>query len=143
MVVLNFTLFVLLGMFLVFFWAMGKFVFRPLLEVMDRREEKLSADLAGAEQENRSAEQSELVYASKVAALHRDENRRVRRAHWEFLSAHNRRIIEIKEREHRELEGQRLEAMRQIELQRDAFPAFVEEVAQAVSARLRLKRGNS
>ncbi|MCH8858511.1 MAG: ATP synthase F0 subunit B [Proteobacteria bacterium] len=141
MVDINLTLFVIFCMFVVFLWAMNTFVFRPLLEVMDKRDEKIASDQERADTEAQAAGQIELAYASKVAALHRDENRKIRQAHWDAQAAHNTRVGELKERENLELEALRLDALRQIEVQREDYPPLVKALVKDASGRLSLQGG--
>ena len=49
MVTINLTLFVQLGLFLIFMWGARKLIFDPILKVLDSREEKLEQDQANTQ----------------------------------------------------------------------------------------------
>ena len=139
MVTLNFTLVVNLIMFLVFLWAMNTFVFRPLFKVMDTRDARMAEDHETAKTAGTAAAQLEKAYASKVAALHRDETRKVRDAHWEAQAAHNKRVAELKEREEAELDIVRADAMDQVNVERRKYAELVETLSGQVAERLNLE----
>ena len=59
MVIVNLTLFVELGLFLLFLWAMQRWVLMPLLAVMDERRAKMAGDADAADAAERRAKELE------------------------------------------------------------------------------------
>ena len=141
MVVLNLTILVEVGLFLIFVWAMNRFVFRPLFRVMDDRDAKTEDDRAAALSEGQRAERMEKEYAAKVSAIHRDASQRVLDAHRAAQQEHNQRIASLKETEDRELTAVRAEAERQVVAERPRYPALAAPLAEAAAGRLGLGGG--
>ncbi len=79
MVVLNLTLLVELGLFLIFLWVTSRFILRPMLNVMDGREEKLKQDSETARTDNSTAQTLEEEYSGTVAGIQRAIHERVER----------------------------------------------------------------
>lgn len=138
MVVLNLTILVEVGLFLIFVWAMNRFVFRPLFRVMDDRDAKTEDDRATALSEGERAERMEKQYAAKVSAIHREASQRVLDVHRAAQQEHNERIASLKETEDRELTAVRAEAERLVAAERPQYPALTTGLADAVAGRLGL-----
>ena len=136
MVTLNLTIFVEVGLFLLFLWLMNTFVFRPLLQLMDRREAKIEEDKAQAHTEAIEAEELEGEYASNVAVLHRDATHKRVTAHRKAQQVHTERVDELKKREEEEVAQVHAEAMKEIEAQRKHYAALTADLVDAASARL-------
>jgi len=138
MVVLNLTLLVIVAMFLVFMFAMNRFVFRPLLQVMDERDAQIADDRAGAVSDAEQAERMEGEYAGNMAAIHHDANQRVQEAHRTAQREHSERVAALKSAEDQELAAVRAEAEAQVAAERAHFPALAGGLADAASGRLHL-----
>ena len=143
MVTINLTIVVEVGLFLVFVWAMNRFVFRPLLRVMDKRAARIEDDKTKAAAEVAEAEQLETRYASTVAAIHRDATHKIVEAHREAQVAHTERVATMKKKEEEELALLREEAMRQVDEERKRYPELAAALANAMAERLRLKGSGS
>ena len=138
MVTLNLTLLVQVGLFLAFMWAMNRFVFRPLLRVMDAREAQIDDNNATAQQQAERADQLEKGYAAKVAAIHREASQTVLEAHRRAQQEHNERVEGLKKQEEQELAAVRAAAAPQIAAQRTHYPQLAGELAALAAQRLRL-----
>ncbi len=138
MVDINLTLFIELGLFLIFMWAMGKYVFRPLLKVMDARAWQIEEDKRHADSVDEEAAALEQDYAKSSAGIHRNATERVRQAHRKAQRAHLEKVTEFKAAAQRELEQARAEAEKLIAAQRSGFPALADALAGEIAARLDL-----
>lgn len=96
MVTLNATLFVLLAMFLGFLWAMNRFVFAPLLALLDRRNDQIADDKRSAIEAATEASTLEDEYSAKIAHIHREANLRLIRAHRQSQEEHNLQLVAFK-----------------------------------------------
>ena len=138
MVTLNITILVQVGLFLAFMWTMNRFVFRPLLRVMDAREARIDDNNATAQQQADRAGQIEKGYAAKVAAMHREASQAVLEAHRRAQKEHNERVEALKKQEEEELAAVRAKAAPQIAAQRVHYPQLAGELVAFAAQRLRL-----
>ncbi len=139
MVTLNLTLFVIAAMFLVFLWAMNLWVFRPLLKVMDARDDQFEDDRGKAESEAESAHALEREYASAVAVIHREASHTAYHAKRAAQEAHNQRVAELKKREERELAEVRDAAMKEVAEERRHYPELVAQLAGTLAGQMGLE----
>jgi len=142
MVTINLTLFIEVGLFLVFLWAMNRFVFRPLLHVMDSRDDKLRTDRAAAHEAVAEADQIEKQYASESTRIHREASRDVIRAHRKVQEAHYQRMVELKHRGEEELDAVRREVAEAIASEQANYDALARDLAATMAQQLGGK-GNS
>ncbi len=136
MVTINLTLFIEVGLFLVFLWAMNRLVFRPLLNVMDGRDEKRSGDLQVAREAGAEADQLEKQYASESVRIHHEASREVVRAHRQAQEAHFQRLAELKQRGEEELNAVQREVSEAMALERKNYEALAVELAEAMAEQL-------
>lgn len=139
MVNLNFTLLVELGLFLVFLWLMHRWVLKPLMAVMDRREEQIEGDQGSARHDAESADRLEADYRAQFAEIHRASSREIGRAHRKAQEEHSKVVAELQHRAARELDALHQRYKREVEAQRAQFPVLAEETAQVIAARLGLE----
>ena len=140
MVTLNLTILVELGLFLVFMWLMGTFVFKPLLEVMDRRAAKIEEDKATAQRDTETSGRLEAEYMRKVSSIHRDASHQVVRAHRKAQEEHMTCVAGLKREEEQEVLSARGEAQRAVEAERAHLPELAASLAKDMTAQLGLKR---
>ena len=143
MVTINLTLFVELGLFLVFLFAMKIFVFAPILRVMDARDAKITGDREAAMTGQEEAVRIEKKYAAAVAAAHRAESYGLVKAHRESQQAHAKRVKELKAEEDVKLAEIHAALMGQIEVERAHYPGLTAQLAQDMGMRLGLEDGGS
>jgi len=136
MVTLNLTLFIEVGLFLLFMWAMHRLVIRPLLEVMDGRDDKLAEDRSVAKDAGAEATQLEKQYLLESSRIHREASRDVVRAHRQAQEAHLARLAERKQVGEGELDAVRHEVHDAIVAQSKQFDALSAELANAMAAKL-------
>lgn len=139
MVTLNLTILVQVGLFLLFLLAMHTFVFRPLLRVMDARDEKMADDKEAAVEGAAEAEKREAEYASKVHLLHREASLKIVHAHREAQAAHNEQVAGLKRKSEEELAVVRADMAGQVEAERQRYPELTDVLAHDMAARLGLE----
>jgi len=115
---------------------MNRLVFRPLLNIMDGRDEKLSNDRIGAREAGAEADQLERQYVSESTRIHREASREVVRAHRKVQEAHSQRVVELKHRGDAELDAVRREVRATITTERKNFEDMAEELARAIAHHL-------
>lgn len=141
MVTLNLTLLVELGLFLLFMGAMHRLVVKPLLRVMDEREERIAADRSGARQQEEESARLEREYSDKIVALHRKASREIVRAHRDTQDAHNMKVRELQKREEVALNEERKQLRAQLEAGKSQHPELIAVLVQAMTEGLGLERG--
>jgi F-type H+-transporting ATPase subunit b len=126
---INLTLVIQVLLFLAFMWALNRWVFRPVLALLDARHDAIEADKARAAQAQQDAARRERKYAIEVAALHRDASQAVQKAHRAAQDAHNQRVLELKREEEAELRVVRERTAAEVAEQRHLYPECVTQLA--------------
>ena len=138
MVDLNFTLVVQLLMFLGFLWVMDRWVLRPLLKTMDKRERTINDDKEQALTDQEAAEALENEYAAALASAHQKAHKKVaialRTRQEEQLEQRNT----LRDVQQQEVAQTREAAEAEINKQRDAFPEMSKAIAIAMLNQLGL-----
>ncbi len=142
MVTINLTLFINLALFLIFIWAMNVFIFKPLLELTDRRESKIANDQKSAIHLTNQAEDLERQYFSDIAAIHREASHTLVRAHRSAQEAHMARLDEVKIKYHRELAEIRAQVKKTIASERASHPELAAELVDIMAERIELERNS-
>lgn len=136
MVVVNLTLLVELGLFLLFLWAMQRWVLRPLLIVMDERRDKIQNDIAAAEAAEERAAEVERDVFERRREIHREASHRAVEAHREAQEKHQHKIDELRREEERAVAEVRKAAEEELTAQRDQFPALAQDIAKTIADRV-------
>ena len=140
MVTINLTLLIELVLFLTFMWAMGTYVFRPLLQIMDDRDERLEEDREKIGQETQRAKDLEHEYAKQVAVIHRKASDQINQQHRKAQTKHNDRVAAFQAESQQEVQGIRSNAQAQIEIERQKFPELTADLDQLITDRLQLEK---
>lgn len=139
MVSVNFTLIVLLLMFLGFLWAMHRFVFRPALALSDQREDKIVEDRTVAKKASADAERLEDEYSEKLSKIHREANAHIARARRAAQEEHQAQVEAFKKRAEGDLSELRKAIRSDIEAQKEQFGALSNTIAIAMAHQLDLE----
>ena len=84
--------------FLIVLWLLKKFLWRPILKVLDQRKEKIASDLKSIEDAKAVASGIKADYESRIALIHEEVNKKIHAAEEE-----GRRITEdIRKKAHEE-----------------------------------------
>jgi F-type H+-transporting ATPase subunit b len=139
MVNINLTFFIQLVLFLVFLWGANRIALRPILRVLDKREDTIRDQEDTAEQEAEKAARLEAEYASAMQDTRREASVRQMQAR---RAAMDERATALTAR-HREADeaiaALHDEAARQVEAERPKYAPLVASLAHAVEDRLNLK----
>lgn len=139
MVSLNFTLLVLLGMFLAFLWAMGRFIFDPLLALMDRRNNQIADDKMTALTAGEEATALEDEFGAKIAKIHREASVHLGRAHRQAQEEHNAHVAAFKAKAEKEIATLAQALATEIDGQRDQFDALSSDIQHTMAKKLELE----
>ena len=143
MVNLNLTLFVELGLFLLFLWVTAKVIFRPMLDVMDAREAKTDQDRQDARTDLEQSEALEKQYTSAIFGDRRRARERSDRAHDDAYDHFITTVDKRQKQADEEVMRVRIDASKQVEAERMHYAALVPGVAQAMAGRLGLGEDES
>ena len=138
MVDLNFTLVVQLLMFLGFLWVMDRWVLRPLLQVMDKRERTINDDKEQAQTDQEAAESLEHEYAASLASAHQKAHKKVAESLRSLQDEHLKQRIALRDTQQQEVAQAREEAQAKLDEQRGAFPEMSKAIAGAMMNQLGL-----
>lgn len=143
MVTINFTLFVELALFLLFLWGTGAFILKPVLKVLDDRDESVEGDLLREQEDGGAAQTLEGRYAEETAAMRRAADVEFRQERRKALAEHANRMAEARHKADAAVSGTRDEAMKQVEAQREDYKALAPELADLISERLHIGEDSS
>ncbi len=143
MVEFNLTLFIELGLFLFFLWLMKRMVFRPMLSVMDQREEQIARDLAEARKAETEAQEIEEQYARTIAQIRQEAALERERRLQEARTERTRELAQRRRKMLEEVEATREEVHRLIEQERTRYPDLVQELVQALAGHSGLEGDNA
>lgn len=87
--------------FLIVLWLLKKFLWRPMLKVLDQRKEKIASDLKDIEDAKAAVIGIKADYEARIASIHDEVNKKIREAEEE-----GRRITEdIRKKAHTQAQG--------------------------------------
>jgi F-type H+-transporting ATPase subunit b len=138
MIAINFTFFVELGLFLLFMWVTQRIILKPILSVMDRRDDQVTADEAAAEQQAAESESLEGRYADEIAGVRRAASTEIETARRDGMMARAAAIRERKaeaDQAVRKVEEAALEAMN---IERKRFDSLVPGLSERMAKQLQL-----
>ena len=138
MVTINFTIFVELGLFLIFLWGTAVFIFRPVLRLLDERERDLEESRVQSEADTEEAQDKESEYASQVAQLRREADETLRAARRAALDVHTTTLSAERHKADDAVSATREVALGQIDEQRGEFAALAPGLADAIEGELNL-----
>lgn len=139
MVTVNFTLVVLLVMFLAFLGAMHRLIFTPLLALMDRRNDQIADDKQTAIKAAEEATALEDDYGAKIAQIHREASVRLGRAHRQAQEEHHAHVAAFKAKAEKEIATLAQSLAGEIDSQRDQFDALSSDIHHAMAKKLELE----
>ena len=132
MIALNFTLFVQLGLFLVFLWVTNKVIYRPLLRTMDARTDKTQEDRATAESQTKDAQQLEALHKDRLVNAHQDAARRHQKARYEAYLKNREALGVLRSQSEQELVVYRAGVEAQLAEERRKLPGLLPPIVEAI-----------
>ena len=139
MVTINFTLLVLLVMFLGFLWVMHRFVFKPVLALLDARDEQIAADKRIAAEAGAEAGDLEDQYMRKIARMHHEASLHLVRAHRQAQEEHNGRVVAFKAKAEQEIRALHQSLSADIARQEELIVPLTQDVCKAMAVKLELE----
>jgi len=136
MVVLNFTIIIELGLFLLFLWVTNKLILQPVLHNIDKREEGIALNEQAAETDAEEAEELEQRYAEAMAKARRAAHSEIEAARREAMDAHNAALLEHRRQADAEVEAQHESAFQKAEVERANYDALAPALADEIAGRL-------
>lgn len=143
MIALNFTLFVQLGLFLLFLYVTNKIVLRPLLKTVDARTAKIEGDQAAATADAQAAANAESVVKERLAGIQHDEALRLRKARQDEYQKNRGVIDDLKRRANAGVEEYRAQMDRTIEEERTAYPQLIPAIVEAMDRQINAEGAGS
>jgi len=136
MIALNFTLFVQLGLFLLFLYVTNMIVVRPLLKTVDARNAKIEGDQAAAGADAQEAARVEGVVKERLTGIHHDEALRLRKARQDEYQKNRGVIEDMKRRANAGVEEYRVQMDRKVEEERNAYPQLIPSIVEAMDRQI-------
>ncbi|MCF6284028.1 MAG: ATP synthase F0 subunit B [Candidatus Hydrogenedentes bacterium] len=139
MVTINFTLVVLLVMFLGFLWAVQRFIFQPLLALMDARDDQVADDKRTATETGAEAAKLEDQYGAKIAHMHQEASLHLNRARRHAQEEHNAHVAAFKAKAEQEIKILNQSLAADIEAQKDQFLSLAQDIQGTIATKLELE----
>ena len=138
MIAIIFTLFVELGLFLLFMWVTQRLILMPLLAVMDRRDDQVNEDVTAAEHYAAEAESLEGRYADEIAGVRRAASTEIEQARREGMMARAAAIRERKAAADQAVRAVEEAAMSAVESERQQFGSLLPGLTERMAKQLHL-----
>lgn len=142
MIAINFTIFVELGLFLLFMWVTQRLILMPILAVMDRRDDQVSADEETSEQHAAEADSLERRYADEIAGVRRAASAEIDNARREGMMARAAAIRERKAKADREVGTIEEAASGAMDTERKHFDELLPGLTDRMAKQLQLGGGS-
>jgi len=137
MIVVNFTLLVQVGLFLLFMVVSHRYFLRPVLDVMDEREHTIEEDQAQAEKLQEEAERCEVYYARELASARRVAANRVEEARRTALDERFDVIQRAKQDSAARIEEAREKQRQRLFKERRRYQDMAPQIVEIIDARVR------
>ena len=138
MVIINFTLLVELGLFLIFLWGTAVFILRPVLRLLDEREDNIAREEHQAGEALEEEAQLRKQSADARNALRSRIEKAYRRARFELREEHGAKLTEERRKSDAAIAEARDAALKQIEVERSSYAALSSELANSLFEHLRI-----
>lgn len=136
MVTINFTLFVELGLFLVFLWGTQHYILAPVVKSLDEREESIEADRMHTDDSNEKSGALEKEYRHEIALIRRKSDEEIRGAHQKSQQEHASFLIAERARSEEAVAEVREEAQRMVDDEQSAMTAEIPALVKQIEAKL-------
>lgn len=143
MVTINLTIFIQLGLFLLFVWLANALVFRPVLRLMDERENTVEADESAARGDRAKANELHARYLADLAAARRAASARYEAALRTAQDKRSRALAARRAEADQEVAGLSRQLREQIKGERARYDECVGPIAGAIRDRLRIGGGRA
>jgi len=138
MIAINFTFFVELGLFLLFMWVTQRVILKPILDVMDRRDDQVAADEKAVEQHAAESESLERHYSDEIAGVRRAASSEIEKARRDGMMARAAAIRERKAEADRAVQTVEEAALTAMNTEREQFDSLLPGLTERMAKQLRL-----
>ena len=125
MVALNFTVVVEMALFLVFLWVTNRFIFQPLLRVMDARDAKLNGDRTSATADAAEAHRLDAEYAERLAQAGQAAAQHLRQARYDAYQHNRDEMDQLRRQSDGEIAAFRENLQATLTEERRQYPALI------------------
>ena len=136
MVSINLTLLIEVALFLIFLWGTARFVLRPVLRTLDKRERHIDQAHERAATETTEAEALERQYAQRFSEIRQGAEVAFRTARSETLKGHLEAVGQAREWADAAVAEARAKAMRFVDEERASMVDAVPAIADLIERRL-------
>lgn len=137
MIAINLTFFIEMALFLLFFLLARRWVFLPVIQMMDRRADTVRRDESAREAAHRDTERMAQEYRVKLTDADQDAARRIERARYTGYRE-NRQLMEaLKQQVDTEVDAYHEQMRRRVEAQRQEFPQLIPELVEAMDRQIK------
>ena len=136
MITVNFTILIEVALFLVFLGGANRILFRPLLRIMDAREEKIAQDRATAESSTKEAARLEGLYIENLTKAHQQAAQRLHKARFDAYQENRTEIDRLRAQAEADIAAFRASIDGEVEAERRKLPALMPEVVEAMDHRI-------
>lgn len=137
MIAFNFTLVTEMVLFLVFLWVTNRFIFRPLLRVMDERQAKLNQDQAAADSDISEAQCLETLYVERLTAADQGAAQHLRQARYDAYQRNRAELDELRKQVDAQVAEFRENVQRQVAEERQKYAGLIPGLVEAVDQQMR------
>lgn len=141
MVVINFTLLVELGLFLIFLWGMAVFILRPVLRLLDERDDNIAHEQRQADEALEKEALLRKQSADARSAFRSRIENDYRRAQLGIRENQNATLTEKRRKSDAAIAEARDAALKQIEDERPSYAALSSELADSLFEHLGMGQG--
>jgi len=139
MISVNLTIFVQLLLFLTFLWITNRFIFKPVLNILDERERGLDDDREGTREDRAKTKELTDHYQTEMNRARRDATKEIQAAVREAQAEGMAHVAARSTEAEAEVNTVRAEGQRAIEEERGRYGECVTGIVETVMERLRLK----
>lgn len=137
MIAINLTFFIEMALFLLFFLLARRWVFLPVIQMMDRRADMVRRDESAREAAQRDTERMAQEYRVKLTDADQDAARRIERARYTGYRE-NRQLMEaLKQQVDTEVDAYHEQMRCRVEAQRQEFPQLIPELVEAMDRQIK------
>jgi F-type H+-transporting ATPase subunit b len=125
LVALNFTVIVEMFLFVVFLWVTNRFIFQPLLRLIDDRNAKLNEDRTGASNDTAEAQRIEAEYTQSLTQAHTAAAQRLRQARYEAYQHNRDEMDRLRQQSDDEIVEFRQSLLDTLTVERQQYPGLI------------------
>lgn len=136
MVTVNLTLLVELVLFLIFLWGAHRIAFKPVVKILDEREEKIAADRQAGEDAAREADSLSKIHSDRIAEVRRAAGREMDGLRREAMQDRLARVQKRQQEADAAIDELRGRLAEEIAQQRSAYDAVMPDLVNRIKGQV-------